>query len=82
MSYNPKFIFGFNYIRNKPTDYCLVRMEARVVSPNIASSMILIKADRYELNQTFYYKLKKKTLLNEIQQIRRGSSWKPNKKKV
>jgi len=40
-------------------------MEARVVNPNIAPSIILIKADMYELNQTLDYKLGKKTLLME-----------------
>jgi len=34
-------------------------MEARVVNPNIAPSMSLIKADIYELNQTLDYKLNK-----------------------
>ena len=50
----------------------------RVINLNIAMSMILIKADIYEVNQTLDYKLNKKNFINEIQQIRRGSSRNPN----
>ena len=48
-------------------------MEAMVVSPNIAPSRILVKADIYELNQTLDYK-QNKFFINGIQQTRRGSS--------
>ena len=40
-------------------------MEVRVVHPNIAPSIILIKADIYKLNQTLDYKQNKKNLLME-----------------
>ena len=73
MSYSPKFILRFNYIIKQSIHYYLVQMEVMVVSPNIAPSRILVKADIYELNQTLDYK-QNKNFINGIQQTRRGSS--------
>jgi len=56
-------------------------MEGRVVKPNIAPSMILIKVDIYKLHQTLGYK-QNKNFINGIQQIRRGSSWYPNQRNL
>jgi len=52
-------------------------MEASVVNPNIASSMILIKVDTFKLNLNLDYKLNK-NFINGIKQIRKGLSWNTN----
>jgi len=80
MSYNPKFILRFNYIRNQAIHYCLVWLEPRVVNPNIAPSRTWYRnMYTYELNQTLYYNLNK-NFIKRIQQIRRGSLWSPNQR--
>jgi len=49
MSYNLKFRLRFSYIRNQAIPNCLVRMEARVVIPNIDPSKIGYRNKHFQI---------------------------------
>jgi len=53
MSYNPKSILRFNYIRNQAIHYCLVRLLVRVINPIIAPSRMWYRNKYIQIKSDF-----------------------------